>query len=257
MTEGQISDTPVCYEVNDGIARITLNRPEVRNALSARLLTALLAALRDAEDAQAVRAIVITGAGSTFCAGADLKEDRDTAKSAPPYAEILSTIMSGPKPVVTVINGPALAGGLGLVAAADIAIAVDSATFAFPEVHIGVTPAIISVPCMAVMARRPLTRYALTAEMFGTAQAEAAGLLTASAPMDLLPGLEQSVLAGLLAAAPSALAATKGLLRDIAAMPVEAGFRHTTLLSASFFDSPEAAEGRLAFREKRRPSWRP
>jgi methylglutaconyl-CoA hydratase len=249
-------EPPVTFTRAGGVGRITLNRPHARNALSAPLLAALLEALRSAAQDPAVRVVVLSGAGPVFCAGADLKEDRGTAKSAPPYSLILSEIMDAPKPVLSVVHGPARAGGLGLVAAADIAIAVDSSTFAFPEVHIGVTPAIIAVPCLAKMNPRSVARYCLTAEVFDAAAAVAAGLLTASAPADRIDELEQAVVGGLLAAAPSALAGTKRLLRDIAAMPADAAFSYAAQLSATFFDSEDAAEGRLAFREKRLPRWR-
>lgn len=251
-----VPESPVRYASGGGVGRITLNRPAARNALSAALLVALLDTLRTAERDDTVRVLVITGAGSTFCAGADLKEDRATAKAAPPYAVVLDSIMNASKPVVAVVNGPARAGGLGLIAAADIAIAVDTATFAFPEVHIGVAPAIISVPCLARMNHRAIVRYALTAEVFNATSAVAAGLLTASAPAEDLVALERAVLDGLLAGAPSALSATKALFKDVPAMPTSAAFAYTTQMSTAFFDSAEAAEGRLAFQQKRPPSWR-
>ena len=139
------------YEIRNGAAWITLNRPENRNALSAVLVNELYDHLTDSNDNDEVRCIVITGTGPAFCAGADLKSPPGQIAGggrAVPYADVLTAILDSPKPVIAAVNGAAFAGGLGLVGAADIVVTVDDVQFSFSEVRIGVIPAIISVVCL-------------------------------------------------------------------------------------------------------------
>ncbi|WP_461000750.1 enoyl-CoA hydratase-related protein [Streptomonospora sediminis] len=247
-----------------GIAVLTLDSPGNRNALSARLRADLAAALAAAMDDDTVRAVLLTGTGPAFCAGADLKEvaaeraGHPPAAPAPGMAELFSALMEAPKPVVARLNGPARAGGIGLVAAADIAIAPADATFAFSEVRIGVVPAIISVPVAARMHDRQLARYFLTGETFDAAAAAAAGLVTCAVPREELGPTSSAVLEGLRSAAPRALSATKDLLaRAGAVAPGEraAEIARMAELSAEYFAGEDAAEGRAAFLEKRSPNW--
>ncbi|GAA4909469.1 enoyl-CoA hydratase-related protein [Streptomonospora salina] len=247
-----------------GVTEITLDSPANRNALSARLRAELAAELAAAMDDGAVRAVVLTGAGPAFCAGADLAEVAAERAGQPPpvpapgMPELFSAIMDAPKPVVAKLNGPARAGGIGLVAAADIAVAPDDATFAFTEVRIGVVPAIISVPVAARMHDRQLARYFLTGEQFSAAAAAEAGLVTTAVARDELDPQTEAVLDGFRAAAPRALSATKDLLGRAAAVPPQeraAEIARMGELSAKHFASEDAAEGRAAFREKRSPSW--
>ncbi|KIH98230.1 enoyl-CoA hydratase [Streptomonospora alba] len=247
-----------------GVAVITLNSPANRNALSARLRAGLAVELAAAMEDDAVRAVLLTGEGPAFCAGADLKEvaaeraGEPPPVSAPGMPELFSAIMEAPKPVVAKLNGPARAGGIGLVAAADIAVAPEDATFAFTEVRIGVIPAIISVPVAARMHDRQLARYFLTGETFGAAAAAEAGLVTSAVAREKLDSATEEILDGFRAAAPRALSATKDLLgRAEAVAPREraAAIARLGELSAEYFASEDAAEGRAAFREKRSPSW--
>ena len=139
------------YEIRNGAAWIRLNRPENRNALSAILVTELYDHIKAANADDQVRSIVITGTGPAFCAGADLKSPPGATISGTrsvPYAEVLNSILQSPKPVIAAVNGAAFAGGLGLVGAADIVIAVENVQFSFSEVRIGVIPAVISVVCL-------------------------------------------------------------------------------------------------------------
>ena len=139
------------YKVHKGAAWITLNRPENRNALSAALVTELYNHLVAANHDESVRCIVITGSDPAFCAGADLKSPPGQSIEggrAVPYADVLTAILNSDKPVIAGVNGAAFAGGLGLIGAADIVIAVEDATFSFSEVRIGVIPAVISVVCL-------------------------------------------------------------------------------------------------------------
>ena len=158
------------YEIRDRAAWITLDSPENRNALSAPLVTELGAHLRAALDDPAVRSIVLTGNGPAFCAGADLKNRGDAvapgSKKANPFVEILRLMWDGPKPVIAAVNGHAFGGGIGLVAAADIAIAADSARFSFSEVRLGLIPAMISVVVLPKLGAHQTMRLFLTGERF-------------------------------------------------------------------------------------------
>ena len=260
-------DSPlVRSSVDRAIATITLDSPSNRNALSARLRAQLSQALTDAMADDDVRAIVLTGNGPVFCAGADLKEigaalQGQPIEPAPELPEIFEQIMGGPKPVIAVLNGVARAGGIGLVAAADIALAPEDATFAFTEVRIGVVPAIISVPVSARMHPRHLSRYFLTGEKFDAAAAVEAGLLTRAVPEGEMEQALDTVLEGLRASAPHALSRTKELLGELHGGAQAAPDRRSEAfarmgeLSKEFFAGEDAAEGRMAFFEKRSPRW--
>ncbi|WP_285728848.1 enoyl-CoA hydratase-related protein [Nocardiopsis sp. ATB16-24] len=248
------------------IATITLDSPRNRNALSARLRSELSGALAAAVADDEVRGIVLTGTGPVFCAGADLKEvgaalRGDPVEPAPELPEIFEQIMSAPKPVIAVLNGAARAGGIGLVAAADIALAPESATFAFTEVRIGVVPAIISVPLSARMHSRQLSRFFLTGELFDASAAARAGLITQAVPEEDMERAVEEVLNGLRASAPRALSRTKELLNELGSGDLAAperrpeAFRRMGELSSEFFAGEDAAEGRAAFFEKRPPRW--
>jgi methylglutaconyl-CoA hydratase len=239
-----------------GIATITLDSPANRNALSSGLLTELQAALAGALSDPGVRVIVLTGAGPAFCSGADLKESRTSPSAAPElFPEILQLIWDGPKPVVCRVNGSARAGGIGLIAACDIAIAAESATFAFSEVRIGVTPAIIAVTCLRRMEPRAAAEYFLTGEAFGAPRAEQIGLLTRAVPETELDEQAGRYAGLLLRGAPGALAVTKTVLREAGTLPVAEGLARMARLSADRFASAEGQEGMAAFAERRDPSW--
>ena len=239
-----------------GIATITLDSPTNRNALSSGLLTELQAALAGALSDPGVRVIVLTGAGPAFCSGADLKESRTSPSAAPElFPEILQLIWDGPKPVVCRVNGSARAGGIGLIAACDIAIATESATFAFSEVRIGVTPAIIAVTCLRRMEPRAAAEYFLTGEAFGAPRAAEIGLLTRAVPETELDEQAGRYAGLLLRGAPGALAATKTVLREAGTLPVAEGLARMAGLSADRFASAEGQEGMAAFAERRDPSW--
>jgi methylglutaconyl-CoA hydratase len=238
------------------VATITLDSPGSRNALSGAMLTGLRAALASALADPGCRVIVLTGADPAFCAGADLKESRAGRAAAPElFPEILRLIWDSGKPVVCRVNGSARAGGIGLIAACDVAVASQSATFAFSEVRIGAAPAIIAVPCLRRMSPRAAAEYFLTGEAFDAQRAVEIGLLTAAVPKIQLDEEIARYVDLLLCGAPGALAATKEILRDAASMPVEAGLARMAELSAARFASDEAREGMAAFAEKRGPAW--
>ncbi|MFC7330117.1 enoyl-CoA hydratase-related protein [Marinactinospora rubrisoli] len=244
-----------------GVAILTLDSPHNRNALSARLRTELAERLAEAVADDDVRAVLLTGTGPAFCAGADLKEvaaeraGRPVDPAAPGMAELFAAIMDAPKPVVAKLNGPARAGGIGLVAAADIAVAPASATFAFTEVRIGVVPAIISVPVAARMHDRQLARYFLTGETFDAAAAAGAGLVTVTVADPDVDAVTDGILDGIRQAAPDALAGTKALLRAADRRDLASAFAEMAEVSRTYFAGDDAAEGRAAFFEKRPPRW--
>jgi methylglutaconyl-CoA hydratase len=237
-----------------GVATITLDSPRNRNALSLRLVGELRAALTGALAADDVRVIVLTGTGPVFCAGADLKEQ--AAGSPPPDVPgLVGLIWDSPKPVVARLNGPARAGGLGLVTACDLSVAPDTATFAFTEVRLGVVPAMIAVTCLRRMDPRAAAEYFLTGETFDARRAQEVGLINRAVPEEELDQAVAHYTGMLLRGAPEALAIAKRLPRTVPALTVEEGFTRMAELSAERFASDEAKEGIAAFLEKRDPRW--
>ncbi|MDH2424071.1 enoyl-CoA hydratase-related protein [Sphaerisporangium sp. TRM90804] len=254
--------TLVHREVGGGIATITLDSPANRNALSVRLLGDLERELVHAIGDDGVRVIVLTGTGPVFCSGADLKEQAPArpAHDAPvtaSFPEIMSLIWESPKPVICRLNGTARAGGLGLVAACDFAVAPDSATFAFSEVRVGVVPAMISVTVLRRLDQRAASEYLLTGEVFGAARAAEIGLLNRAVPAGELDAAVAHYARMLLLGGPEALAITKRLVRTVPGLPVDEGMRQMARLSAERFTSPEGQEGLRAFMEKRPAAWVP
>ncbi len=250
-----MTDSLVGVQHDGGVRTLTLDSPENRNALSARLLEQLELALRDATSDDEVRALVITGSGTVFCSGADLSERGRAAPNRMP--DILTMIVESGVPVIARVNGHARAGGLGLIAAADMAAAPESSSFAFTEVRVGVAPAMILVPALRVMDKRYLARMALTGERFGAREAMVAGLLSA-VTVDGEASLDEWVAERTTAirqAAPGAIRATKELLRDLPGLEWDDGLTKAAALSAELFAGAEAAEGMEAFLQKRRPSW--
>jgi methylglutaconyl-CoA hydratase len=198
--------------------------------------------------------VVLTGVGPVFCSGADLTER--TAGVTTRLPEILTTMRAAPTPVVTRVNGHARAGGLGLIAASDLAVAASASTFAYSEVRVGVAPAIILVPSLRVAAPRFLARAALTGEPFGAAEAAGAGLLTSVVDDDdALDEWVRQVTSSILLSAPEAVAATKALMGELAALPFSEGLAAAQVRSAELFAGAEAAEGMDAFLSRRTPAW--
>jgi methylglutaconyl-CoA hydratase len=239
-----------------GLRTITLDSPHNANALSTGLLTQLRAALDTAMSDQGVRVIVLTGAGKVFCAGADLKEARTNPAGAPGLMTgVIELLWNGSKPVICRVNGAARAGGIGLVAACDIAVATDRASFAFSEVRIGVVPAVISVPCLRRMPSRAAAEYFLTGEVFDARRAAEIGLVTTAVAVGDLDAEVARYAGMLLRGGPAALAGTKGVLRDVPAAGFASGLALMSELSGRYFGSQEAKEGMAAFAAKRDPGW--
>ncbi|MEE2777790.1 MAG: enoyl-CoA hydratase-related protein [Acidobacteriota bacterium] len=244
------------YEVRDGAAWITLNRPEVRNALSGTLIREVADHLDTAHADDAVRCIVLTGAGKGFCSGADLKNRGvDDGGRIVAYPELLTKIWDGEKPVIAMINGAAFAGGLGLVAASDLVITAEEATFSFSEVKIGVIPAVIAVVCLRKLGQHHGMRLFLTGERFDGNQAVAFGLAHRAVPRVELETAVAEQIAAINLGGPIAVVECKKLVRAVPTLSMEDGFELTEGWSRRMFQSEEAAEGMAAFREKRSPSW--
>jgi methylglutaconyl-CoA hydratase len=247
------------YETRGRAAWITLDSPQTRNALSAALIAELGAHLRSAIGDDSVRVIVLTGNGPAFCAGADLKGGG--AAVAPrggernPFVDVLELIWDGPKPVIAAVNGHAFGGGLGLVAAADIAIAADTAKFAFSEVRVGVIPAMISVVVLPKLGAHHTMRLFLTGESFTAARACEYGLLHRVVPPDQLARAVQEEVDLIALGGPDAVREAKRLVRIIPRLSMEEGFTYAAEKIAKLFASAEAAEGMMAFAEKRKPKW--
>ncbi|SMF67065.1 enoyl-CoA hydratase family protein [Streptomyces sp. Amel2xC10] len=232
-----------------GIETLALDSPDTRNALSSVLVGALADALAACAGDPEVRAVVLTHTGTTFCAGADLRDPPDPDA----FVGLLRRIVELPLPVVARVTGHVRAGGMGLLAACDITAASTTSTFAFTEVRIGVAPAVISLPLLPRTDPRALARHYLTGERFDAAEATRAGLLTAAG--DDVDAVLAPVLDGLRRAAPQGLAETKRLLTARVLETFDRDADRLTALSARLFASPQAREGMTAFLERRDPAW--
>jgi methylglutaconyl-CoA hydratase len=242
----------------DAVATITLDSPRHRNALSAQVRRELQDHLDAATTDPAVRVVVLTHTGPVFCAGMDLRESRGAPADAQGVNElprILRTIWTSPTPVIARLAGAARAGGVGLVAACDLAVAADTATFAFPEVRIGLVPATIAVTVLPRLLPRAAHELFLTGETFDATRAAAVGLVNAVVRADGLDAEVSRYVDMVRRGAPGALAATKALLQRPLGDDLDTAFAAMQRLSAHHFASAEGQEGMAAFAEKRPPAW--
>ena len=253
----------VHYTVEGSVARLTLDSPDNRNALSTALVNQLHQGLTDATEESGVRAVVLDHTGGTFCAGADLAQAVSGGRAADlgdvavdrarELTNLLRRILKLPMPVIAAVDGHVRAGGLGLVGACDIAVAGPASTFALTEARIGVAPSIISLTLLPRMTARAASRYFLTGEKFGPAEAADIALITIAA--DDVNATVAALTAEIAKGSPRGLAASKALTT---APILEAFDRRAEELieqSARLFVSDEAREGMLAFLQKRRPNW--
>ena len=246
------------YEVKRGAAWITLNRPDNRNALSRVLVNELFDHLQAAQADERARAVVITGAGTAFCSGADLKNPPGQGadgQRATPYQDVLQAVLDSSKPVIAAVNGAAFAGGLGLLGAADIVVIAEEAQCSFAEVRIGVIPAIISVVCLPKLGVHNGMRLFLTGARFSGAEAVALGLAHRAVPKAELADAVQAEIDLIKLGGPIAVAECKKLVQKVPGLSREDGFKLAGEWSLRMFRSAEAAEGMASFREKRRPNW--
>jgi methylglutaconyl-CoA hydratase len=248
----------------EGVARITLNRPEVRNAFDDALIGSLKACFSELGEDESIRVVVLAGNGPAFCAGADLnwmkrmagygyEENLADARS---LADMLAALDRLPQPTIARVHGPAFAGGTGLVAACDIAIGTPQAKFCFSEAKLGLSPATISPYVMRAIGERAARRYFLTAEVFDAAEAYRIGLLSLLVNTDALDATIDSLLSHLLAGGGEAHSKIKELMRAVAGRAVDAELvADTARRIAEIRVSSEGKEGIASFLEKRKPSW--
>lgn len=247
-------DELVHYAVSDRVATITLDSPPNRNALSRRLVSELSAHLEDADADAEVRVVVIRAEGKVFCSGADLSEASSTGmeEGARTLVALQRQILALAKPVVTRVHGAVRAGGLGIVAASDVAISAEDATYALTEVKLGLAPAAISLTVLPRLTSRAAALTCLTGETFTGADAARIGLVTAAVPVDELDDEVAGICASLVTGAPQGLRETKALLvRDLVDRIDDRG-DELAALSARLFGSDAAREAMQAFLSRRR-----
>ncbi len=250
---------------NQGAIRIlTLSRPDVRNAFNDEVIAELKAAFTEAGQAADVRCVVLAAEGPAFCAGADLNWMRRMADytrdenlaDAGELAAMLRAIYECPKPTIARVQGDVFAGGVGLVAACDMAVSVDTATYCLSEVKLGLIPATISPYVIRAMGARASHRYFLTAERFSASEAHRVGLVHEVVPADALDAKVAELTSALVSASPNAVRACKRLVQDVAEREInDALVAHTVAGIADIRSSAEGKEGVQSFLQKRKPSW--
>ena len=250
--------------VNDRIARITLTRPEVRNAFNDEVIQQLKAAFESVGENSDVRAVVLAAEGPAFCAGADLNWMRRMADytrdenlaDAGQLAAMLKAIYECPKPTIAAVQGDVFAGGMGLVAACDMAVSVRTATYCLSEVKLGLIPATISPYVIRAMGARAAHRYFLTAERFSAQEAHRIGFVHELVDADALEAKVNELAQVLVSASPAAVRACKKLVQDVAQREIDAALIASTVEGiADIRASDEGREGVASFLQKRKPSW--
>ncbi|MFK3739205.1 enoyl-CoA hydratase/isomerase family protein [Massilia sp. TN1-12] len=250
--------------VDGRIAHVTLNRPGLRNAFNEQSIAELALAFDELGRHELVRAIVLQANGPAFCAGADLNwmkkmagySDSENRADAMLLADMLRTIYLCPKPVVARVQGDCYAGGMGLVAACDMAVSVDTASFCLSEVKLGLIPATISPYVIKAMGESAARRYFLTAERFDAREAHRIGFVHEVVAADALDARVAALAEALANNSPNAVREAKKLVREIAGQPVTEGLLEDTAgRIAAIRASLEGREGVASFLEKRRPSW--
>jgi enoyl-CoA hydratase/methylglutaconyl-CoA hydratase len=244
----------VGYDVSDAVATITLDSPHNRNALSRALVTGLFEALERAAADDAARVVVIAATGSVFCSGADLSEAASGSmeQGALEIVRLQRAILTHPKPVVCRLQGPVRAGGTGIVAAADVVVAAERATFALTEVKLGLAPAAISLTVFQRMTQRAAALTALGGEVFSAQEALEHGLVTRVVADEQLDDAVREVTASLATGAPQGLRETKRLLTAPLVAHLDAHGADVAALSARLFGSEEAKEAMTAFLSRKR-----
>ncbi len=250
---------PVRVKTESGIMTATLVDVENRNALGSALLSGLLDAITQANSDPSIRALVVTNEGSTFCAGANLKERSGAVKTQGDakigFDDLLEAIQQSPTPIIGRIAGHVVGGGNGLAAALDISIADEDVKFGFTEVRLGVIPAIISVVCLPKMRSGEAMEAFLRGNRFPASRAAELGLINRAVPAAELDAAVEEVLADLRKGGPTALGLAKRLIYEVPAMEQKEAFQYTTRLSGKLFAGEEAKEGMAAFLGRRKASW--
>lgn len=250
--------------IHGHVATLTLNRPEVRNAFNDEVIAELTQAFTALGARDDVRVIVLAAQGAAFCAGADLNWMRrmadysreDNLADAGRLAHMLRVLQACPQPTVARVQGDVFAGGVGLVAACDMAVSVDTASYCLSEVKLGLIPATISPYVIRAMGSRAAQRYCLTAERFSAQEAQRIGLVHEVVGAEALDAKVQELVAALVAASPHAVRACKRLVQDVAGRAIDdALVAHTVRQIADIRASDEGREGVQAFLQKRKPHW--
>ncbi|CAG4889171.1 enoyl-CoA hydratase/isomerase family protein [Paraburkholderia gardini] len=247
------------------VATVTLNRPDVRNAFNEAMIAELTDAFESMGERQDVRAVVLAANGKAFCAGADLNwmkkmagfSDDENRADAMRLANMLSAIYRCPQPVIARVSGDAYAGGMGLIAACDIVVAVDTARFCLSEARLGLIPATIAPYVIRALGEQASRRYFTTAEQFDCATALRLGLVSEMVTTDQLDATIQQLVETLIANSPHAVRECKRLVQDVAGRTLDAALiEDTAARIARVRASEEGREGVASFLEKRAPAWR-
>ena len=249
---------------DDGVRILTLNRPEVRNALNDSLREALLEALTAAKHDDSVRALVLTGSGGAFCAGLDLADlqtlsgrsteaNRDDSAR---LADLFLTLYTHSKPTVAAVNGPAVAGGAGLVSVCDVAVMSEGARIGYTEARIGFVAALVGVFLVRQVGDKHARDLLLSARLVDAREAAAIGLVNEVAPPDEVVERAVARARAMAKNAPSSLAMTKALLASVPSLGLLEGLRYATEVNALARTTDDLKEGVAAFLEKREPRWR-
>ncbi len=261
MREGKLQT--ILYGVEDKVAKVTFNRPEVHNAFNETMISELSTVFDDIAQNPDIRVVIVTGKGKSFCAGADLNWMRrvkdysyeDNLKESLELAEMLYKIYASPKPTIARVNGAAIGGGTGLVAVCDIAIAATKAKFSFSEVKLGLIPACISPYVLKKCGEGRCREFFLTGERLTAEKAYNAGLVNAVVPLDEIDTAVDEFVKQLISSGPEAIKKCKELLKKVSEIPFEEARKYTAEVIAQLRISDEGQEGMAAFLEKRRPRW--
>jgi methylglutaconyl-CoA hydratase len=257
-----MSYTTLLLEDHGPVATLTFNRPDKRNAISAKMICDILTALDEVEKTRA-RVVILTGAGSAFCAGMDLEmlsaigqqSAQENQEDSRRMARMFRRIWSFPKPLIAAVNGQALAGGCGIATLCDFTLAVPEAKFGYTEVKIGFLPAIVSVFLTRQIGDKRARDLLLTGRLVEATEAKELGLVTEIVPADRLMTRAAEIAEQLIAVSPSSLTRAKRLLTSAAAASVDADLERAVLENARIRCTPDFKEGLASFLEKRKPIW--
>jgi methylglutaconyl-CoA hydratase len=252
----------IVYSESGRIATITLNRPDKRNSISYELIDDVTAALKQAAQSSAL-VLIMTGAGSAFCAGMDLdnlkqllgRSPEQNLKDSQTMAGLFRSLYDFPKPTIAAVNGPAIAGGTGLATLCDFTLAVPEAKFGYTEVRIGFVPGIVSSYLVAIVGEKRARDLLLTGRIFGAEEAYRLGLVTEVVPADQLMARTQQLAQELLEISPNSLRATKALLSSYSKDQLDQQLKLAIAENAAVRKTADFKEGITSFLEKRKPKW--
>lgn len=245
-----------------GLATITLNRPDKRNAISYELIEDLLGALREVAQSEA-RVLILTGAGKAFCSGMDLenlkhligRSPQQNVEDSTTMASLFRTLYEFPKPTIAAVNGAAIAGGTGLATLCDFTLAVPEAKFGYTEVRIGFMPAIVSTFLLRQVGEKTARDLLLTGRLFDAQEANRIGLITEVVGSDQLMARAQALAAQLMENSPASLRSTKRLLSEMSRAELDAHISMAVQENAAIRSTTDFHEGISSFLEKRKPKW--